>query len=151
MSILGEFIEKSNFISDIFDILIDATISNYIDVDVEIQKLKDSLNKTKEELDSLDDLLDISIIKIEYTPKLSDKIFEIGKTIKKILEDFAYIQDIAIKYIDVKFVNNNDFLIRRYEQELLKYTGEKFFESSKNLGKLVDEAFMLAVTEMDTF
>ena len=58
MSVLGEFIEKSNFISDIFDILIDATIPDYIDVDVEIQKLKESLNKTKEELDSLDDLLD---------------------------------------------------------------------------------------------
>lgn len=151
MSVLGQLIEKSNLISYIFDVLNDATIPDNIDVDLETKKLNDSLNKTKEELNSLDTILDMSTIKIEYKPKLAEKVFNIGLIIKKILEDFLYIQDITIKYINVKYENNNEFLLRRYEQELLKYTGEKFIESSKELEELIDKALMLALTESNIF
>ena len=142
MSIFEELINKTNLVEDIFKVLTSATKDTITNPEIQINKIQDSILKTKSELKDIDRIIDPLEVQKFCSDEMINSIINIGNCIKEIYTTLEIAQQFAIRYVEAKYINNNYFLQRRYYDELIKCTSCNFVDATDKFSIALDNFYL---------
>lgn len=146
MSVFEELINKTNLVEDIFKVLTSATKDTITNPEIQINKIQDSILKTKTESKDIDRIIDPLEVQKFCSEELINPIIDIGNCIKEIYNTLETAQEFAIRYVEAKYINDNYFLQRRYYDELIKCTSCNFVNVTNKFSTALDN-FYLSISE----